>query len=52
MVKIFYPKRANRSHHICFVTTHSRYKSTASCADALHLQQPRPVNNPGYDLAR
>ncbi len=47
-VGIFYPKGANRSYHICFGTTNSRWTSTASLADASHLQQPRPVNNPGF----
>jgi hypothetical protein len=27
---------ASRSHHICFVAAHSRWRTTASWADALH----------------
>ena len=45
-VDFLYPKEASRSHYICFVTTHSRWKTTASCADASHMQQPRLVNSP------
>ena len=47
-VGIFFPKGANRSYHICFVTIHSRWTTTASWTDASHLKQPRLVNNPGY----
>jgi len=39
---------ASRSHRICFVAAHSQWITTASWADALHLRQPRLVNNPGY----
>ena len=46
-VGIFYRKGVNRSYYICFVTVHSRWTTTASWADASHLQQPRLVNNPG-----
>ncbi len=38
---------ASRSHRICFVAAHSRWRTTASWADALHLRQRRLVNNPG-----
>jgi hypothetical protein len=38
---------ASRSHGICFVATHSQWRTTASWADALHMQQSRLVNNPG-----
>jgi len=41
-----FPLRASRSHCICFVAAQSRWMTTASWADASHLQQPRPVNNP------
>jgi len=44
----FLTQGASRSYHICFVTTHSRWTTTASWADASHLQQPQLVNNPGY----
>ena len=38
---------ASRSHRICFVATHSQWRTTASWADVLHMQQSRLVNNPG-----
>jgi len=38
---------ASRSHRICFVAAHLQWTTTASWADALHLRQPRLVNNPG-----
>ncbi len=37
----------SRSHRICFVAAHSQWTTTASWANALHLRQPRLVNNPG-----
>lgn len=36
---------ASRSNRICFVTAHSQWTTTASWPDALHLRQPRLVNN-------
>jgi len=36
--------RASRSHCICFVAAQSRWMTTASWADASHLQRPRLVN--------
>jgi hypothetical protein len=45
LVGIFY-RMASRSHRICFVAAHSQWTTTASWADALHLRQPRLVNNP------
>jgi len=38
---------ASRSHRICFVAAHSQWTTTASWDDALHVRQPRLVNNPG-----
>ena len=38
---------ASRSHRICFVAALSRWRTTASWPDALHLRQHRLVNNPG-----